>query len=253
MGMVVLVTRPREQAGQLVSELESLGATVHAIPAIETEPFPEPAGLKEALRNITEYDHLVFTSINGVYFFLRHLEKIGLSPVLLPSALCVGPSTAEAWRKAGGVVGAVPDKYTAGGLLGTLGDDLSGVSLLLLRPEHVKTDLGTLLRERGVKTDEIVLYRTLIREESAKELTDLLKKIEPDAVFFASPSAVEGILSMIGDSESFRNLLAVCIGPVTARAASDAGLKRVVFPEDYTVEGMIGLLLAATVEMKDRR
>jgi uroporphyrinogen III methyltransferase/synthase len=252
-GIVVLVTRASGQAAQLVSKLNSLGARVYAIPAIETEPLSKPSGLKEALLKISEYDHLVFTSVNGVYFFLRHLEKTGTSPAQLPQALCVGPKTAETWRKAGGIVSVVPEKYTAGELLSVLGDDLSGISLLVLRPDHVKTELGLLLRKRGAKVDEIVLYRTLIREENARALTGLMKKDELDAVLFASPSAVEGTLSMMGDREKLQNPLVVCIGPTTARAALDAGLERVVFPEDHTVDGMISLLIAAAGEMRDRR
>ena len=252
-GIVVLVTRASEQAEQLVSKLESLGAMVYAVPAIETRPLAEPPGIEEALHKISEYDRLVFTSVNGVYFFLRHLERTGTLPAQLPPALCVGPKTAETWRREGGIVSTVPAKFTAQDLVSVLGDDLSGVSLLVLRPDRVKTDLGSILRERGARVDEVVLYETLIREENTGVLGDLLEKGEPDAVLFASPSAVEATMSMAGERDTFRSFLAVCIGPTTARAALDAGLERVVFPDDYTVDGMIGLLIAAAGEMRDRR
>jgi uroporphyrinogen-III synthase len=252
-GIGVLVTRARDQAAQLVSELESLGAEVHAVPAIETVPILEPAGLKGSLHRIPCYDYLVFTSVNGVCYFLDHLETAGLSPAGLPPAVCVGPRTAEAWRKAGGTVGVVPERYSAKELVGALGDDLPGRSFLVLRPERVKTELAALMREHGCLVDEIILYRTVIGGENAKRIAGLLDRGKLDAVLFASPSAVEGILLMTGGGEKIQSLLAVCIGPVTAETAVEGGLNRVVLPDDYTIEGMVKLLIAEAPELRDRR
>jgi uroporphyrinogen III methyltransferase/synthase len=252
-GVGVLVTRASDQAAQLVSRLKSLGARVHSLPAIELDPVPEPEGLKEALHRLPDYDNLVFTSVNGVSFFLRHLEMAGLSPVQLPPALCVGPRTAEVWRKAGGTVDVVPEKFSADELDRALGGDLSGTSFLILRPERVKTPLGTLLGKRGATVDEIILYKTVIGEENAERITGLLDRGELDAVLFASPSAVEGILLMTGDRRKLERLFAVCIGPTTARAATEGGLKKVVYPEEYTTDGMVELLVAAADELRNRR
>jgi len=171
----------------------------------------------------------------------------------MPSALCVGPKTAEAWRQAGGTVKAVPGKYSAADLVEVLGKDLDTVSLLILRPEHVETTLGEELQKRGARVDEVVLYRTVAGEENAESLDALLKKEEVDVILFASPSAVYGILSMTGGPEKIRDLLAVCIGPTTAKAAVDSGMKKVVFPEHYTSEGMVQVLLARAEEIRDRR
>jgi len=252
-GIGILVTRAKEQSADILSELKSFGARVYAVPAIRIEHFPDPPGLSDVLLNIRTYDHLVFTSVNGVYSFLRHIGASDSSPGEMPSALCVGPKTAEAWRKSGGTVRTVPGKYSAMDLAGTLGDNLDGVSLLILRPEHIETSLGMLLRQRGARTDEVILYKAVTGEESPVALESLLENGELDVVLFASPSAVYGIVSMAGGPEVIKDLFAVCIGPTTAKAAVESGFAKVVFPEDYTSGGMIGALLARAGEIRDRR
>jgi len=252
-GIGVLVTRARDQAAELVSRLETLGASVYAVPAIDTEPLPEPPGLRETLYRILEYENIIFTSVNGVTYFLKHLETAGMSPAKLPPALCAGPRTAEEWLKAGGTVHTVPEKYTARDLVSSLGDDLSAAYYLVLRPEQVRTDIAGILRQRGARVDEVILYRTVFSGENAKLFLDLLNGDRLDAILFASPSAIEGILWMAGGSARIRDIPAICIGPTTARAAMKSGLERVAFPEEYTVDGMIGVLLAAAEERKDRR
>jgi uroporphyrinogen-III synthase len=199
--------------------------------------------LAESLSKIGTYDHLVFTSVNGVYSFLSHIGSPGLKPGEMPSALCVGPKTAEEWHRNGGTVEAVPARYSAVDLAHGLGRSLDGASLLLLRPEHVETELAEQLRKRGAGVDEVVLYRTLTDEKGADTVKALLENDELDAVLFASPSAVSGTLNMAGGPDRMKDLHIVCIGPTTAKAAVDSGLDKVVFPERYTSEGMIQALL----------
>ncbi len=74
-------------------------------------------------------------------------------------------------------------------------------------------------------------------------------------VTFASPSAVRGTIELFGKmpfdrlrtgkNGKWRNILdlpAICIGPVTANAARDAGFTNVHFPAEYTAAGMVAML-----------
>jgi len=252
-GIGVLVTRAREQAAAPASQLEKLGAKVFVLPAIKIEDLPDPEGLSEALQAIESFDHLVFSSINGVYSFLRRLGAENPTPSRMPPAICVGPKTAEVWRQSGGLVNAVPTRYTGRDLASMLGDRLEGASFLVLRPEKTETDLGGLLRKEGAKVREVVLYRTLPEEKNRADLERILEKGELDVIFFASPSAVKGVLSMGGKGDEIKDLLAVCIGPTTARAAVRGGFKKVLYPEKYTWDGMVEALLAKADEIRDRR
>jgi uroporphyrinogen-III synthase len=173
----------------------------------------------------------------------------------LPPALCVGEKTANAWEEAGGTVAVVPEQYTAEALLEVLGEDLGGRSFLIMRPEVVKTELGKQMSGRGAEVDEIVIYRTVTPDEGKKELHDLLAAGRLDVVFFASPSAIEGIVKMAVPSTqypvpSILDIPAICIGPTTAKAAEEAGFNEVYFPDKHTAEGMVNELIVISGALK---
>jgi len=264
-GIAVLVTRAREQSSGLLKDLTARGADVTVIPAVSISPLPEPEGLARAITRIDNYDNIVFTSTNGVAFTLQLLEHQGIKPRDFPPALCVGEKTAGVWKGAGGRVGGVPEKYTAEALLDSLAEDLSGRSFLIMRPEVVKTELGQEMSRRGAAVDEIVIYQTVAPEEGAGALNELMAGGGPDVVFFASPSAIDGIISMAAQSpkpkdqrenrsaDKGRSILgkpAICIGPTTARAAEEAGFTEVYFPDEHTAEGMVGELMVIAGGLK---
>jgi uroporphyrinogen III methyltransferase/synthase len=241
-GIGVLVTRARDQAGPMIRGLEALGADVYQAPTIHIEPTESPEGLAKALGQIQSYDSLIFTSVNGVEIFSRHLKDAGLHPAELPPAICVGSKTADAWRKCGGRVGVLPASFTGEGILSGLDPDLGGRSFLILRPEVVKTDLGAGVRKRGGHADEMVLYRTVAKKGGAGFLRDLLDRNAIQVATFTSPSSIKGISEILGGVEPLRSVLCLCIGPTTAQAASAEGLSNIHFPEEHTVEGMLRLL-----------
>ena len=254
-GISVLVTRAREQSSGLVDDLTSKGAQVMVIPAVSISPLPDPVGFDQAMTSIDKYDSIVFTSVNGVAFTLELLSKQGMEPWDLPQALCIGEKTAGAWEAAGGKVELVPEQYTAEALLDTLGDDLSGRTFLIMRPEVIKTELGQAMRGMGAWVDEVIIYRTVPPEQGADALVELMAEGEPDIVFFASPSAIEGILKMAGagSQEPGASILgkpAICIGPTTARTAEEAGFTEVYFPDVHTAEGMVNELLVIAGGLK---
>ena len=269
-GISVLVTRAREQSAGLVDDLTSKGAEVTVIPAVSISQVLEPEGFDSAMARIGLYENIVFTSVNGVAYTLELLSGKGMGPWDLPPALCVGEKTANAWEEVGGTVAAVPEQYTAEALLEILGEDLAGRSFLIMRPEVVKTELGQEMRRRGAEVEEIVIYRTAVPDEGTKAVQELLAAGKPDVTLFASPSAVTGIVKMIGcgmegarrgtevqspkpkdqrenssEDKGHRiiDIPAICIGPTTAKAAEEAGFTEIYFPDEHTAEGMVNELL----------
>ena len=64
-GLRVLVGRARHQASELSSGLRDLGAEVLEIPFIEIRKPRSRQPLYAALKNLSVYDWLIFTSVNG--------------------------------------------------------------------------------------------------------------------------------------------------------------------------------------------
>src|ERR1019366_6253750 len=73
-GKRIVVTRAPEQAGALASRLGALGAGVVELPTIEIRPPADGAPLDRAIAQLDTYDWLIFTSANGVRFFLDRLD-----------------------------------------------------------------------------------------------------------------------------------------------------------------------------------
>ncbi|MER3449916.1 MAG: HemD protein, partial [Chloroflexota bacterium] len=75
-GKAVVVTRGREQAGELARRLEALGATVYMFPTIRFEPPEDTSPLDRAVAELDRFDWVVFTSPNGVRFFWARLQLL---------------------------------------------------------------------------------------------------------------------------------------------------------------------------------
>ncbi|MGH7969116.1 MAG: uroporphyrinogen-III C-methyltransferase, partial [Limisphaerales bacterium] len=74
-GQRVVVTRSREQAGQLSNRLRDLGAEVLEVPTIKIEPPTHKTELVDSLLELNSYDWLVFTSANGVAAFFEYFFR----------------------------------------------------------------------------------------------------------------------------------------------------------------------------------
>jgi len=104
----VVVTRPHEQAAELVSRIEQLGHEVVVYPLIEIEPVG-PAEV-----DASGYDWVIVTSVNGA----RQLgERLSGGPARIAA---IGPGTASALRAWGLEPDLVPVVSTQEGLLAEL-------------------------------------------------------------------------------------------------------------------------------------
>src|SRR5664279_1357191 len=70
-GKRIVVTRARDQADALSARLRARGAEAIEMAAIEIRPAADYGPLDRALAELDAYDWLIFTSANGVRFFLE--------------------------------------------------------------------------------------------------------------------------------------------------------------------------------------
>ncbi len=107
-GIRVLVGRARHQAGALSAELRKHGAQVLEIPFIEIRKPRSFRPLDSALRNLTTYDWLILTSVNGVEAMWDRMKKLPEARKLLnsswatqklyESSLKIGKSFESSWK-----------------------------------------------------------------------------------------------------------------------------------------------------------
>jgi len=117
-GQRVVVTRAREQADSLSAPLRQLGAEVVELPTIEIQPAADYAALDAAVARLPEYDWLIFTSVNGVRYFLHRLDAGAGDLRGIRGKLCaIGPATRDALERFHLKVDVMAEEYVAEGLL----------------------------------------------------------------------------------------------------------------------------------------
>ena len=114
-GWRVLVTRASGQASALSEPLRRQGADVIEIPTIEIHPPASYVPLDQTLLQITHYNVLILTSVNGVDALSKRCRALGVAPAGLKHllAVAIGPATAQAMRAEGLDVSIVPKRYVA--------------------------------------------------------------------------------------------------------------------------------------------
>lgn len=239
----VLVTRPAEQAQTLTRRLTAIGVEPVPVPAVAILPPASFHALDDALRHLESYHWVLFTSTNGVRAFFDRLDVLG-SKKTIPRSIrwaAIGPATAEALAAHGIARAWLPSRY----LSEVVGDELPtapGERLLRVRAEVASPAPAEGLRARGAMVDEVVAYRTQEAPEEAREPLRQAWERGLDAVIFTSASTVRGLLRLgedVGLKEQLRTLLAIGIGPVTAREITAAGWTNYWIADNHSLDGIM--------------
>jgi len=252
-GRNILITRASEQTESLVRELEARGAKAVLSPMVAFHPPYDFAPLDKALRALRTFDWLLFTSANAVRALVDRSQSLELEVMKSFTALriaAVGPVTAEAARKAGLHVSRVATKHQGMAIADEFSAELAQKRILLPRSNLASSELPDALRRLGAQVTEVIAYRTFAGDPEGEGQSQFFSG-HIEAVLFFSPSAVRNFLNwdagkgglvLRSISDSSRKTAAVAIGPVTAVALRDAGLRNIVQAADTTVASVIEAL-----------
>ena len=191
------------------------------LPLIRIERPHDFSPLDSALRNLGQFDWLIFTSQNAVAAVADRLSFLNLTT--RPHRIAaVGKTTADAAKAARFAV-TLTGYGTAADLVRELANEFSGKRILLPHSDRAAASLITQLQNTGVEVTEVVAYRTVALDYANSNVaTD-----HSDAILFFSPSAVHAFSVLIksGVFSSIQAYGAVgAIGPVTRSALMEAAL-----------------------------
>lgn len=246
-GRRIVITRPRGQAEDLALQLHDLGAEVIEYPTIEICPPLSTGPLDAAIERLSSYDWLIFTSVNGVRFFLERLDSSRNDLRALRAKICaIGPATRKAVEDLHLKVDLMPDEYVAESLLEAFaGEEMRGKRVLLPRAAVARDLIPTALRERGAEVDVVEAYRTVVPEEARDQAAEVFQAArKPDWVTFTSSSTVKNLLALV-PREALDGVRFASIGPVTSDTARRHGLSIDAEAARYTVDGLVEAILAA--------
>lgn len=226
-GRRVVVTRAAEQAGELVALLEGVGATAVVVPLVEIVSEPTAVDALAAL-NPAEFDWLVVTSPNGARAYLAMHSSAPLN------VAAVGATTAAALGAGGVNVTLVPGDQSADGLLAVFPSGNGRV--LLVQAVDAQPTMAAGLRRSGWNVTGISPYRSAPAHLTAGQQ---LAAMSADAVLFTSGSAARAWVGVFGQTTP---PIVVAIGPQTALAVEQTGLKVSLVAADHSLPGLVAAL-----------
>ncbi len=249
-GQRIVVTRTREQASQLSSQLSELGADILEIPTIKLAAPTKGGDLKDAILGLNSYDWAIFTSPNGVeqffhYFFAAFDDLRDLGGVKIAA---VGPATAEKLRQLHLKVELMPERYVTSEIAAAFQayESLENLKVLLLRAEVANPELPRELEGLGAIVDDVACYQTVAETEDRNGAAARLLESGADWITFTSSSTVEHFHARFNLPEllaKYPKLRLASIGPETSKALQTLGLKPHVEARKHTIPGLVSAIL----------
>ncbi len=244
-GKTIVVTRARKQASELVRLLENLGAYCIQFPTIKIVPPDSFRRLDRAILHLTEYDWIIFTSVNGVIYFLDRLKVNGKEiRDLKDIGICaIGPKTAETLEYLGLNTDFIPKDYVAEALVAEFKKkDISGKRVLIPRAQEAREVLPRQLKALGASVEVVSAYKTVKPQRAGQDLKRLFEEKVIDIITFTSSSTVRNFVSMFDQKSRLRHWLkevtVACIGPITTETAKREGIKVDIVPREYTISAL---------------
>jgi uroporphyrinogen-III synthase len=247
-GRRVLVTRAVHQAGKLSDGLRAVGAIPVEVPVLEIAPPDSFDPLDKALRQLDQYDLVIFTSANTVRALAKRGAEIGVIPQ--PKAnvkvAAVGEATAAAAREAGWSITLVPESYVAESLVAHAGSNVrAGDRVLLARAAVARDVIPGALRAAGATVDVVDAYRNVVPKATPERLRGALAA-GLDAATFTSSSSVEHLAVAAGAAGvtfPFAGVRAVSIGPITSQTLRDMVWEPAAEAKPHDVPGLIAAVI----------
>jgi len=244
-GKRVVITRPGEQSESFARALRACGAQPILAPTIAIRPLGDMAPLDREIDRLASYSWIVFTSQNGVDAFFARLQYRHAEAAIQAAKLAaIGERTAARLQGHGARVEVVAETFVNEELgRAILSRAFAGERLLLVRGLRGRDVLPKMLEPKGIEVTVLPVYETV----TAFDPRFAQKVRGANALTFTSASTVHGFVTLLGSAEAVaaaRDACVACIGPITADAARNAGLRVDVTSEHHTAGGLLHALRA---------
>ncbi|MDZ4658833.1 MAG: uroporphyrinogen-III C-methyltransferase [Bythopirellula sp.] len=244
-GKLVLLTRPAHQSAEMLRDLHTLGATTLCQPAIEISAPAAWQAVDRVIAELPTFDWLVFSSANGVNYFLNRLLETGHDLRQLGSCqlATIGSATAEALQAFHLRTDLQPAEYRAEALAEELAPQVKRKRVLLLRASRGREVLAEMLTAAGAEVSQVVVYESRDVEHPAPQVLPLLQAGRIHWITVTSSAIARSLVKMFGDDLKKARLVA--ISPLTAEVLSEAGYAAAAVATEYTTAGVIQAIVGA--------
>ena len=185
------------------------------LPLIKIEPLEDYQKFDGYLKNISEYDWIIFASRYGVEYFFQRLNKVGEDVRVLGKIkiAAIGNSTRNRLLDFGIIADLVPGEESSQGLINAFKKiDIKNKRIFMPRSDLSDKGLEKALELQGALVSSSVAYKNVM----PKDLPDLNLNFF-DEIMFTSPSGVRNFVKRYGKLP--KKVRVSCIGEVTHKEA----------------------------------
>jgi uroporphyrinogen III methyltransferase/synthase len=243
-GKSIVMTRDAAGNVDFAAKIISRGGNPVPFATIRIQPLTDSNEFLQALARFSQYDWIIFTSVNGVAIFFEALKGLGKDARVFSSAKvgAIGERTAAKLADFGVKADFVPDVFTGRemGMQLIRSENVRSKKILLLRSQLASNELAELLAEAGAEVDDVATYTATMERNDASQLVEAIRKGTIDWLTFASPSAVDGFFEQI-DRElvGASNVKVASVGPVTSDRLKHLGVTVHVTATVHTFDGLL--------------
>ncbi|MCC6124427.1 MAG: uroporphyrinogen-III C-methyltransferase [Pirellulales bacterium] len=231
---------PRDE---MTENLRAWGAEVLFQSAIAISAPLDWGPLDRALARLEEFDWLVFSSMNGVRYFLERLLHGGGDARRLGKAkiAAIGPSTAEELKNCRLRADLVPGEFRAEALADALCAEAAGRRFLLIRASRGREVLAEQLAAAGATVEQVVAYSSIDVERPDEAVAARLAAGGIDWITVSSSSIARSLAKLFG--ENLRRTKLASISPVTSATLRELGFEPAVEARQFTAIGLAEAIL----------
>ncbi|MCW9047752.1 MAG: uroporphyrinogen-III synthase [Gammaproteobacteria bacterium] len=203
---LVLVTRPKHQAVELVDLLTTKGFKSLVFPSIEIQQVELSDDLKVILNKLNENNLIVFVSVNAAQNTAKLMHRLGLKPDSITAKIAtVGKATASAATALGFKVNLSPESGFNSEALLKLEElqaaNIQGAQCLILRGNGGLGYLADELRKRGAQVRYAEVYRRTIPQKdeyiSRQELSNNWDEMKINVITVTSNESLQNLYDML--------------------------------------------------------
>lgn len=194
--------------------------TFFHLPLIKIEPLGNYADFDNCLKDIAEFDWIVFCSRYGVQYFFQRLNKIGYDARRLNKIkiAAIGGSTQNRLLDYGILADLVPKEESSRGLINEFKKiDIKDKRIFLLRSDLSDKGFKQALEKQGARVISAVAYRNVMPENLPE-----LNLESFDEIMFTSPSGVRNFRKRYTSVP--KKVKVSCIGNITFKEAKKCHL-----------------------------
>ena len=228
-GRRILVPPARPEANPLLHILQKHGAEVIEFPKLITAPPEDYGPMDESIRNLEQFDWIIFSGSNCVINFFERLDEIAddRAEFYRRKIAAIGYGAVSALKTKGIEINYIPRVHTSQGVIEGL-REIYASRFLLIRVQDASRSLPERLREMGAEVTEVDGYRMIVDtnadmvEKAFGSKLDAIALTNPTAVRFLLKGADQACLDLL---KSLKGVAIAVVGPATADTAERSELK----------------------------